>query len=89
MSAAFADGRIADYILVLTLIEAIALFALHRATGRGIPPARLLPTLAAGACLLITLRLMVAGAWWGLPALSLLGALLAHLADLRVRWPRG
>ncbi len=89
MSAAFADGRIADLILVLTLVEALALVALHRATGRGIPPARLLPTLAAGACLLVTLRLVLAGAWWGFPAASLLGAGLAHVADLKGRWGRG
>jgi hypothetical protein len=88
VSAAFADGRIADFILVLTLVEALGLVALHRATGRGIPPARLLPTLTAGACLLATLRLILAGAWWGFAALALLGAGLAHLADLRVRWGR-
>ena len=89
MAAAFANGHITDFILFLTVIEALVLVALFRITGKGISPARVLPTLAAGACLLITLRLMLAGAWWGLPALSLLGALFAHLADLRVRWGRG
>ncbi len=86
MSALFASGRIVDLILLLVLAEAVALLALHRATGRGPPPAALLPNLAAGACLLLALRSALRGAPWPLLALCLLGSLLAHLADLRERW---
>ena len=87
MSALFASGRIVDLILLLVLAEAAALLALHRATGRGPPPAALLPNLAAGACLLLALRAGLRGATWPVVAACLLGSLVAHLADLRSRWP--
>ena len=88
MTALFASGHVVDAILLLVLAEAAALIALHRATGRGPPPAALLPNLAAGACLLLALRLALHGAPWPLLALCLLGSLAAHLADLRGRWGR-
>ncbi len=86
MSALFASGRVVDAILLVVLAEAVALALLHRATGRGPPPAALLPNLAAGACLLLALRGALRGAAWPFLALCLLGSLVAHLADLRVRW---
>ena len=60
--------------------------AWHRRSGLGIAPRDLLPNLLAGAFLVLALGLALAAAWWGWIALSLLGALLAHLADLRRRW---
>ena len=87
MSALFASGHVVDLILLLVLAEAAALLALHRATGRGPPLAALLPNLAAGACLLLALRAGLRGAAWPVVALCLLGSLLAHLTDLRARWP--
>lgn len=86
MEALFANGRIVDLILGLTVLEAVALVAYHRRTGRGVSPADLLGNLLAGACLLLALRGALVGAWWGWIALCLSASLLAHLADLRSRW---
>ncbi len=75
-----------DAILVLVVLEAAGLTALHRTTGRGLAPATLLPTLLAGALLLAAMRLALGGAAFPWVGLCLLGAGLAHVADLRRRW---
>ncbi len=86
MAGLFASGRIIDLILALTAVEAVALIAWHRRSGRGIAAADLLPNLAAGACLLLAVRVALAGAGWMWAALCLAGSLVAHLSDLRRRW---
>ena len=70
-----------DAILAGMVAEAVALFALRRRFGRA-----MLPNLAAGACLLMAMRLAMSGAWWAWMSASLLGALVAHAIDLRQRW---
>ncbi len=81
-----------DVILVLVLAEGLALVALHRFTGAGIPPRRLIGTLAAGFFLMLATRLALAAgaqgtlAAQGAVAACLLAALIAHVADLAVRW---
>lgn len=77
-----------DAILLLVTLEAAALVLWHRRTGGGPEPWRVLPNLAAGFCLLLALRGCLSGAGGATLALCLAGALLAHLADLRARWPR-
>jgi hypothetical protein len=86
MAELFASGRIVDLILGLVVLEALALIAWRRRTGRGIAPVDLLTNLLAGLGLLLALRGGLIGAWWGWIALCLAAALLAHLADLRRRW---
>jgi len=86
MAELFASGRMFDLILAGMALEAIGLVGFHRLRSRGVPPARLLPNLLSGACLLLAMRVGVAGAWWGWVSLSLLGALAFHLADLRRAW---
>jgi hypothetical protein len=81
----FGSGRVVDLILALIVLEALALALIHRRTGRGIAPADFLPTLLAGACLLLALRAALAGSGWVWIAAALAGALAAHLADLRRR----
>lgn len=82
----FESGRVVDLILGLMVLEG-AVLALHRRrTGRGVPIGGLIAFLLAGACLLLALRGALVGAWWGWIALPLAGALVAHLADLRLRW---
>ncbi len=77
--------HIVDAILVLVVIEGVVLAVVWRWTGRGLPPDQFLPTLAAGACLLLALRNALTQAWpW--VALWLVAALLSHLADLSLRW---
>lgn len=86
MKELFATGRIVDFILAAVALEAVALLALRRRSGRGPGPAALLPNLLAGAALLLALRLSMAGAAWPWLALCLSVALLAHLADVASRW---
>jgi hypothetical protein len=88
VSQLFASGRIVDLILALMVLEAIALWMLRRMSGRGPPLARWVPTLLAGAFLLLALRLaMTQSAWQGI-AIALLLALLAHVADVLLRCER-
>jgi hypothetical protein len=86
VEALFANGRIVDLILGLTVLEAVALIAYHRRTGHGVTPADLLGNLLAGVCLLLALRGALLGAWWGWIALCLAASLVAHVTDLRRRW---
>ncbi|MDC7784601.1 hypothetical protein PQJ75_04065 [Rhodoplanes sp. TEM] len=84
----FASGRVVDLILALVALETIGLALLHRSTGRLPRLAVLLPNLAAGAFLLLAVRAALVGADWVWVAASLLGALVAHLADLATRVAR-
>jgi hypothetical protein len=88
MEILISSGRIADFVLGLVLIEAVALFAYHRLGGRGVSPVELLANLAAGGSLLLALRGALVDAWWGWIAAALAGALVAHVADLILRWRR-
>jgi len=85
LGSLFADGRAVDAILVLVGIEAIALTLIHRASGRGIAPADLLPNLVAGTGLLLALRAALVDAPWPWVAASLSLGLVGHLADLARR----
>lgn len=85
LKAILGSGRVADLLLLVTALEGAALVAFHRWTGRGIPPAEILGNLLSGAFLVLALRCALTGAPWPWLALCLLLALLAHLADLRVR----
>jgi hypothetical protein len=84
----FASGRAADIITALLFVEAIALWVLHKRTGRGLSAAMILSNLAAGLCLVLALRGALVGAWWGWISACLLAGLVAHLVDLYVRWHR-
>ncbi len=86
MTAWFASGRVLDLILLAMLGEGVALVLGYRVFRRGVPPAACLPNLAAGMCLLLAMRLALAGAWWGYVSAALLGSLVCHLGDLRARW---
>jgi hypothetical protein len=48
----------------------------------------LLANLLSGLLILFALRAALVDAWWGWIALCVLGALLAHVEDLRRRWRR-
>jgi hypothetical protein len=83
----FASGRIVDLALAFMALEALILLAWRRLGGRVPAPFRLLPSLAAGACLLLALRASLTGAEWPLSALWLTFGLISHLADLWLRRP--
>ncbi len=86
MSALLASPVVVDLILALLALESALLIYWHRRTGRGIRPGQLLPNVLAGACLLLALRAALSGANPLYVGLALSGALLAHVADLYLRW---
>ena len=75
-----------DLVLVIVAAESVAITLYWRATQRGIAPAQLLPNLAAGALLLLALRLSLSNYSWQWTAACLAMAGVANVADLRQRW---
>lgn len=75
-----------DAVIALTVLEALALVAWHRRTGRGMAPAECLPNLASGLALMLAVRAAIGGSGWGWVAAGLATAGLLHAADLRRRW---
>jgi hypothetical protein len=75
-----------DLVLALVAVEAIGLYVFLRWTGRGPRYAALLANLAAGAALVCAVRAALIGASYGVIAAILVVSLLAHLADLWLRW---
>lgn len=88
MAELFESGRVVDLILALTALEAGSLLAVRHFTGRGVESASLVATLLAGSFLLLALRSAFENSGWIFTALFLLAALLAHVADLSLRWDR-
>jgi hypothetical protein len=82
----FVGGRVIDVILALVAVEAVALLAWRRSTGRGPAPLSFLANVLAGAFLLLALREALRGESGSWIAICLVGALLAHVADLKLRW---
>jgi hypothetical protein len=82
----FASGRVVDGIIVLMLIEAAVFSLLRKKSGRKASIRALLTNLSAGAALLLSLRAALTGSTWQVVSIWLLAALLAHVADLKMRW---
>lgn len=85
MAELFASGRIVDVALALVALEAAALLAWRWRRSRGPSSLALIGNLASGAFLMLAVRAALTDADWTIVAACLLGALLAHLADLRLR----
>ncbi len=85
MEALFASGHIADVALAVMALEAVALWALTARRGDGGFYRSLLANLAAGAFLVLAVRLALTDANWQWIAGALLLSLLAHGADLSLR----
>jgi hypothetical protein len=81
----FGVAAIVDFAIAFALVETLVLVLRHRRTGRGIPPADLLPNIAAGLCLMLALRAALAQAAWGWVVLPLAASGVAHALDLRRR----
>jgi hypothetical protein len=86
MTEFIAGGRAIDWIFVLVALEAAALAALRAFTGRGPAPLAFIANLLSGAFLLLALRSALAGGSFAVIGLCLIGALIAHVADVVVRW---
>jgi hypothetical protein len=87
MAEFFASGRAVDLVLCLIVAEAALLLVLRRRIG-GPPVASLLVFLGAGAALMLGLRAALTAAGWETVAAWMLVGLVAHLADLALRWKR-
>ncbi|MEY6431060.1 hypothetical protein ABC977_01405 [Thioalkalicoccus limnaeus] len=88
MAEWFESGRIIDLILFLVVVEAVAILAYRRISGRGPALADLLSNLLAGACLMLAVRAALVDAGWQWVAVWLFAGLVAHLFDLSRRWRR-
>lgn len=88
MAALFADGTMVALILALVAVEALALVLYRWRTGSGPRLRDTLCNLAAGAFLLLALRSSIAGESWIWIAGWLVAALLAHVADMALRFER-
>ncbi len=84
--ALLASPHLVDLALLVLATEAIVVLIVWRAARRGIAPDRLLPNVAAGFFLLLSLRLALSQYDWPWYAASLAAAGIANVADLRQRW---
>lgn len=80
------SGQIIDVILALVALEALLLILVHKMSGRGPSPSRLLANLAAGSSLLLAVKAALVDAGPHVIAAMLLVSLLAHVWDLAMRW---
>jgi hypothetical protein len=86
MNHGFAGVWLIDWVIAITLLEAVALSLHHRLTGNGVAPGDFIVNLVSGLCLMLALRgaLGDAGSAWVLVPLALAG--LTHAFDLARRW---
>jgi hypothetical protein len=89
MSDFISDGRAIDLIVGLVVVEAFAVLGWRAITGRGPAPLAFVCNLIAGAFLLVALRNALTQSSPSSIGACLAAALVAHLADLRGRWPGG
>jgi hypothetical protein len=88
---AISATHLMNFVLTVTFLEALTLFAYHRLTGKGLSPKHYALNLAAGLCLMLALR-SVSGEIITLPLahilfpIFLISAGVAHWTDLYSRW---
>lgn len=83
------NGSLPRLIAGLVVLEAILLVWLWRARGLGIAPRAVLGNLVSGACLMLAVGAALADAPWWDVAILLILSLVAHVADLALRWRGG
>jgi hypothetical protein len=77
-----------DAVIALTLIEALVLWLYHRRSGRGVAFSEIGLNLVSGLCLMLALRVALAGNSLWLVAAALAAAGILHALDIRRRWRR-
>ena len=86
MESLLHSGLLLGVITALIAIEAIILMRRFKSTGKGAPPSRFAPNLAAGAVLMMTVQL----ALWDASTLLILSALsiagMIHLSEFKGYW---
>ncbi|MFN6252864.1 MAG: hypothetical protein ACK4Y5_12405, partial [Acetobacteraceae bacterium] len=80
-AALFASGRVADLMIAVLLIEALALLVFWWLTGRGLRPQSVLALVLPGVFFALALRAALTGAWWGFVSFALTAAFFAHAWD--------
>ena len=80
--------HLVDAVIMLTLLEVLVLFVIHRRSGAGVAPREIVLNLLSGLSLMVALRAALAqwGAVFILSALLIAGIL--HSIDLHRRWRR-
>ncbi len=86
MAAYHDSGRLIDWIVALLAFEALALSAVRALFGRGPSVTSTIANCAAGVALFLALRAAMANGPFPIIGACLLGALVAHVADLATRW---
>lgn len=84
----FSAATMVDIVIVVTVLEAVALWLYHHRTGKGLAVRDFLPALLSGLLLMFALRLHTADSAWMPTAALLAGAGVFHTLDLRRRWRR-
>ncbi|RJP64609.1 MAG: hypothetical protein C4535_16965 [Comamonadaceae bacterium] len=77
-----------DGVMAFTVLEGLALWLFHRATGHGLAPRDYALNLVSGLCLMAALRAALSGAAWPWMAVCLAASGAAHGTDLWRRWRR-
>lgn len=87
--SALRSGLLIDMVLAFTVLEAVLLtlyLSRRQSTWRRrLRPLDVLPTLAAGLCLMLALRAVLVQAHWLWIAAALAAAFVAHVGDLQRR----
>lgn len=78
-------ARMVDVALVCVVLEALALWGLRHRWIKLARAGGVAANLAAGAILMIAVRIALSGGDWGLITLCLVASLFAHVADLWLR----
>ena len=75
-----------EWVIGLSVLEGLALWVYHRATGRGPAVSDFLLNLISGLCLMLALRSAMLNSGWALIAMWMLAAGIAHWTDLWMHW---
>lgn len=86
MAAQFDLSLAIDGIIALIALETLVLVGLRARYGLGPALTSTIGNAMAGAALLLAMRAAIAGAPFPVVSACLLGALFAHVADLKARW---
>ena len=86
LQAWWQGGQLVEFIIALTVLEAVALLAYHRLTGKGLSPSHYALNLTSGLCLMLAVRSVLLEHDWRWTVLCLSAAGLAHGTDLWRRW---
>jgi hypothetical protein len=86
ISSLFTSALIADIVIAVMVIEALVLVAGARIRSNGPRAMLIIVALLPGLFLALALRAALVQAQWVWLALALLGALVTHLIDMRLRY---